>query len=176
MPELRSFAYCTCVQAQPILSACRFSPSPRLGASLRCDPGGSGAECRQRWVFLRLLAATSPLHGPPITTKSPQALHPGASAQRAATTRHDERLAMTVPHSDFTKQPASSPPAPPGTAPARAALGRTPANDAEPGPGCCPACGRPFFGPQSSALLDLVILIHESAGQAKAVLEGVVVP
>jgi hypothetical protein len=39
------------------------------------------------------------------------------------------------------------------------------------GPACCPHCGRPYFGPQASRLLDLVILAHESLGKIKAVLE-----
>jgi hypothetical protein len=56
----------------------------------------------------------------------------------------------------------------------------THANDAEPGPSTtpliCPTCGRATFGPQSSGLLDLVVLIHESAGTLKAALETVVVP
>jgi hypothetical protein len=44
------------------------------------------------------------------------------------------------------------------------------------GPACCPTCGRPYFGPASSALLDLVILTHEHLGKIKAALETVVIP
>jgi hypothetical protein len=44
------------------------------------------------------------------------------------------------------------------------------------GPACCPCCKRPWFGPQSSELLDLVVLTHESLGKIKAVLEEVVLP
>jgi hypothetical protein len=45
-----------------------------------------------------------------------------------------------------------------------------------PTPDICPTCGRPYFGPASSALLDLVVLTHESLGKTKAALETVVVP
>jgi hypothetical protein len=52
----------------------------------------------------------------------------------------------------------------------------SPGNDPEPGPAYCPTCGRPYFGPASSQLLDLVILTHEQLGKIKAALEAVVIP
>jgi hypothetical protein len=41
---------------------------------------------------------------------------------------------------------------------------------------CCPTCGRPYFGPQASGLLDLLILAQESISRAKQTLESVVMP
>jgi hypothetical protein len=75
---------------------------------------------------------------------------------------------MSVPRTSRPKQPPSSP--------TPAALVLRPDNDCEPGPAVCPTCGRPYFGPASSALLDLVVLTHEHLGKIKAVLETVVLP
>jgi hypothetical protein len=51
-----------------------------------------------------------------------------------------------------------------------------PAHDPRSGPAVGPTCGRPYFGPASSALLDWVVLTHEQLGHIKAMLETVVMP
>jgi hypothetical protein len=83
---------------------------------------------------------------------------------------------MTVSRKPRTKQA-------PGPAPAAELELTYPDNDdvlvppvVPGGPDRCPTCGRPYFGPASSGLLDLVILTHEQLGHIKAVLETVVQP
>jgi hypothetical protein len=82
---------------------------------------------------------------------------------------------MITPNDPHNQAP-NAPTAPTRTTPPSAALALPPANDAEPGPACCPTCGRPYFGPASSQLLDLVVSAHAAIADVKAALERVVVP
>jgi hypothetical protein len=66
-------------------------------------------------------------------------------------------LELTFPDNDPELGPASGAPGPAG-------------------PAVCPCCGRPYFGPASSALLDLVVLTHENLDKIIAALETVVIP
>ena len=43
-------------------------------------------------------------------------------------------------------------------------------------PQVCPTCGRPYFGPHASGLLDLLIEAQDRITRAKATLETVVMP
>jgi hypothetical protein len=73
-----------------------------------------------------------------------------------------------IPDTPSTTQPPSSP--------AVATLVPCPATDPPGGADACPLCGRAYFGPAASQLLDLVVLTHEQLGKVKAMLEEVVVP
>ena len=76
----------------------------------------------------------------------------------------------------MTHIPDENHPFPPQPVPGARAVPRAPAPGAPEAPDRYPTCGRLAFGPVSSELLDLLILIHDHAGRAKSALESVVLP
>jgi hypothetical protein len=142
----------------------KISIVPRAPFSAACDELTFGA-CETPEV-------SSFFYGRP-ETPNPRMGCAGVQSNRNAvlTTRTCvERLSMTIPRTPSRKQ-AHGP---------NIAL-RVPANDeAVVPPGCpdglgvCPTCGRPYFGPASSGLLDLVVSAHAAIADVKAALEAVV--
>jgi hypothetical protein len=78
---------------------------------------------------------------------------------------------MTVPRTSHPKQPVSSPTPAIGTTPPTAGLVLFHANDPTPGPDRCPCCGRPWFDPRASGLIDYVTLAQDVLADLKAALE-----